>query len=170
MSSQRKLDFSGTVEYKIANAKNVTVHQGTEPLELDGMVTKKLFTKDLSEYIKGHEKEYYLEYCLREGASVIYSNVLLFVPEKHFAFEDPEIVCEISGADKKFSMTVTAKKFAKDVEFDFDGVDAVLSDNYINITTSSPLKITLNVPTGIESALHLKKELKVRSIYDVKKS
>ena len=169
VSSQRKLDFSGTIEYKIADAKNVTVYKNAEPVEFDGMATKKLFTRDLSEYIMGHEHEYYLEYCLREGESVIYSDVLLFVPEKHFAFEDPGIECEIAGADKKFSITLTAKSFAKDVEFDFEGADAVFSENYLNITTASPVKITLNVSTGMESALHLKKALKVRSIYEIKK-
>lgn len=169
ISSQRKLDFSGTIEYRIADAKNVTVYKNSEPIEFDGMTAKKLFTRDLSEYIKGHEREYYLEYSLREGSSTVFTDVLLFVPEKHFAFEDPHIECEIAGSDKRFSMTVTAKSFAKDVVLDFDGAEAVFSDNYLNVTSSSPIKITLNVTSGIEASLHLKNALKVRSVYDSKK-
>lgn len=165
-SSQRKLDFAGTIEYRIVDSKNVTVYKNSEPLEFDGMSSKKLFTRDLSEYVSGHEHEYFLEYALREGPSIICSDVLLFVPEKHFAFEDPEISCEISGSERKFSITITAKKFAKDVDFDFEGVDAVFSENYLNLTTTSPTKITVNITSGIETALHLKEILKIRSIYD----
>ena len=167
VSSQRRLDLEGTLEYRIVDSKNVTVYKSSEPVEIDGMTSKKLFTRDLSEYIAGHEHEYFLEYSLREGASVISSDVLLFVPEKHFAFEDPEIYCEISGSERRFSMTITARKFAKDVEFDFEGVDAVFSENYLNLTSSSPTKITVNVTSGIETALHLREILKIRSINDV---
>lgn len=167
VSSQRKLDFSGTLEYRIADAKNVTIYRNTEELEFEGMSTKKLFTRDLSEYIKGHEQEYYLEYILRESTSVIYSDVLLFVPEKHFAFEDPDISFDITGSDKRFSITLTAKAFAKDVELCFDGVDGVLSDNYVCLTQNSPIKLTLNVWSGIETARNLKNALEIRSIYDL---
>ncbi len=168
VSSQRKLDFAGTIEYRIADVNNVTVYKNSEPLEFDGMSAKKLFTRDLSEYVRGHEQEYFLEYSLREGTTLICSDVLLFVPEKHFAFEDPKITWEVAGADKKFSLTVTAKNFAKDVEFDLEGVDAVFSDNYLNITSGAPVKITLNVLSGVETALHLRDALRIRSIYDVK--
>ena len=168
-SSQRKIDFVGTVEYRIVDSKNVTVYKNTEPIEFEGMSAKELFTKDLSEYVSGHEKEYFLEYSLREGTTLMSSGVLLFVPEKHFAFEDPRIYCEVSGSEKKFSLTVTAKNFAKDVEFSLNGIDAVFSDNYISLTSTSPVKITLNVTSGIETAIHLKDALRIRSVYDVKK-
>jgi len=100
VSSQRRIDFSGTVEYRIADSKNRTVYKDSEPLEFEGMTTKKLFTKDFSEHISGHEREYYLEYILRDGASVIYRDILLFVPEKYFKFEDPKISLDITGSDK----------------------------------------------------------------------
>lgn len=168
-SSQRKIDFAGTIEYRIADSKNVTVYKNTEPLEFPGMSATELLTRDLSEYIRGHEHEYFLEYSLREGTMLICTDVLLFVPEKHFAFEDPEIVCEILGEERKFSLTVTAKSFAKDVEFNLDGIEAVFSDNYINLTAPSPVKISFNVTSGGETASHLKEVLRIRSIYDAKK-
>ena len=167
-SSQRKIDFSGTVEYRISDSKNVTVFKSSEPLEFDGMSAKKLFTKDLAHYIRGHECEYYLEYALRESDTVIYSDVLLFVPEKHFKFEKPDITCEISGTDKKYAMTVTSKSFAKDVEFSFVGFDAVFSENYVNLTQNSPTKFTLNITGNAVTADMLKDALRVRSLYDVK--
>ena len=167
-SSQRKLDLEGILEYRIADAKNVTIYRNEESVALDGMTAKVLFTADISPYIQGHEQEYYLEYTLREGTTAVSADVMLFVPEKHFSFEDPMIYCEIVGSDKKYSITLTPKAFAKDVEIFFEGTDGVLSDNYLNLTQNAPLKITLNVTGGVETALHLKEALRIRSIYDVK--
>ena len=167
-SSQRRLDFAGTLEYRIADSKNVTIYKNSEALEFDSMSAGELFARDFSDYIQGHENEYYLEYSLREGATTIYSDVLLFVPEKHFAFEDPKIDFNISGSDKRFSITLTAGAFAKDVELYFESVDAIFSENYLNLTQSTPLKITFNTLGGLETATQLKRELKIRSIFDTK--
>lgn len=167
-SVERKIDFVGTLEYRIADAKNVTVYKNSESVEIEGMSSKPLITADLTEYIRGHENEYYLEYTLREASSVIATDVLLFVPEKHFAFEPPTIYCEVTGSEKRFSVTLTPKAFAKDVELYFEGVDAVLSDNFLNLTQNSPVKVTVSIPGSIETAIHLKEALRLRSVYDVK--
>ena len=169
-SSQRKLDLEGTLEYRIADSKNVTIYKSTEEVTLDGMTAKTLAAMNLSDYIRGHEQEYYMEYTLREGTSIIASDVLLFVSEKHFEFKNPEIVCEIVGAEKKFSLTIAAKSFAKDVELYFDGVDAVFSDNYLNLTQPTPTKINFSINGISENVLHLREILRVRTLYDVKQS
>ena len=168
VSSQRRLDFYGSIEYRIADSKNETVYSNSEPLEFDAMTSKKLFTRDFSEYVRGHEDEYYLEYSIKEGGSVLSSGTHLFVPEKYFKFCDPDISFDISGSERRFSITLAAKSFAKDVELDFDDVDAVFSDNYFDLTSSSPIKLSLNVKGGTEAAEHLKEALRIRSVYHVK--
>ena len=166
-SNERKLDFIGTIEYRIADSSNNTIYKNSEACEFSAMTARKLFTRDLSEYIKGHEREYYLEYYLKEGSSVISRNTLLFVPEKHFKFEEANINAQIAGSDRRFSLTLTSDKFAKDVELDFIGTDAIFSDNYIDLTTDSPVKITITVTSGVETAYHLNDALKIRSVRDL---
>ncbi len=167
VSNERKVDFIGTIEYRIADSSNVTIYKNSEACEFSAMAARKLFTRDLSEYIKGHEREYYLEYYLKEGSSVISRNTLLFVPEKHFKFEEASIKAEIAGTDRRFTMTLTSDKFAKDVELDFIGTDAIFSDNYIDLTSDSPVKISVTVTSGIETAYHLNDALKIRSVRDL---
>lgn len=169
VSSQRRIDFAGGVEYRIADSKNRTVYKDFEPCEFGGITTKTLFTKDLSEYIKGHEREYYLEYMLRDGTSVIYRDVLLFVPEKHFKFENPGLTAEIVGSDKRYSLTITAESFVRNLEIDFVGADAVFAENYFDITSNAPLKIQFTVTSGTETSYHLKSALTLRSVYDTMK-
>ena len=167
-SNLRRFDFIGNLEYRIADATNYTIFKSSEPLEISGASQGRVFSTDVSEVISGHENEYYLEYCLREGSSAIARGVLLFVPEKHFDFQKPTVTCKLSGEGKRFSLTLSADKFVKDLEMDFDEVDAVFSDNYIDVTSGAPLKIDITVSDPTKSADHLSRLLKIRSVYDLK--
>ena len=166
-SNLRKLDLMGSVEYRLADASNYTIYKNSEPVEIASMTARGLFTRDLTEYIEGHEREYYLEYYIKEGSSVISFGTLLFVPEKHFRFKKPRIKAEVSGSDRRFSITLSADAFVKGLELDFDGVDAVFSDNYIDLTTDAPVKLSFTVTGGIETAYHLNEALIIRSVYDL---
>ncbi len=167
-SNLRRHDFIGTIEYRIANASNYTIYKASEQVEISATSAGKLFTRDLGEYIEGHEQEYYLEYYLSEAASPISKKTLLFVPEKHFAFKKPKFKTVVSGKDRSFSVTLSSDVFVKDLEVDFDGVDAVFSDNYIDLTSEAPVKISFEVIGGIQSSYNLKDLFRPRSVFDLK--
>ena len=163
-SNEQRNDFIGTIEYRIADSSNHTIYKNSEACEFSAMSARRLFTRDLSEYISGHEREYYLEYYLKEGSSVVSRNTLLFVPEKYFKFEKPNINWQVSGFDRKFSITLTSDKFIKGLEIDFDGADAVLSENYIDVTSDAPIKISFTVTGALESASRLNDAVKIRTV------
>ncbi len=167
-SSQRRTDCIGSLEYRIADSANYTVYQNSVPLEISSLSSGEIHTADLSEYIKGHESEYYLEYCIKEGSSQLSRKTLLFVPEKHFGFKKPSMKTVISGQERHYSITLSANCFVKDLEIGFDGVDVVLEDNYIDLTNEAPVKINFTVIGGIETSYHLKDVLQLRSVYDLK--
>ena len=167
-SNVRKHICIGSVEYRIADASNRTVFASSEPCEIAAGEAKRLFVRDFSEYVKGHEREYYLEYSLKEGAATLSHGTLLFVPEKHFKFKKPTIKAEIVGSDRKFSITLMSDVFVKDLELDFLDADAVFSQNYIDITADAPIKISFSVVGGLETAYHLNNSLQMRSVYDLK--
>ena len=128
--------------------------------------SKKLFTKDLSEYVSGHEEEYYLEYYIREGLSISSRGTLLFTEPKNFRFADPKIDAKIVGRDKRYSITLSANAYAKDVEIDFGDADAVFYENYVDLTQNAPYKISFVLVNGEDSAEALAGSLKIRSLYD----
>ncbi len=167
-SSQRRLDCIGTLEYRIADSSNVTIYKNSVECEITAMTSPVLHTADIGEYINGHEREYYLEYFIKEGSFTLSRRTMLFVPEKHFAFKKPKIKAVITGQDRRFSLTVASDVFVKDMEIGFDGVDAVFEDNYFDITSEAPVKISFSVTGGIESAYHLKDVLEMRSVADLK--
>ena len=168
VSNARKNDLFGSLEYRIVDASNVTIFKGSDPCEVSAFSTETVLTKDFSEYLEGHLRDYYLEYSIKEGVTYPCSDTLLFVPEKHFRFRKPEIKTEIVGADRRFNITLSANCFVKDLELDFDGVDAIFSENYIDLTSPAPVKISVTLTGALETAYHLGRILKLRSVYDIK--
>ncbi|MBQ8414424.1 MAG: hypothetical protein IJX58_08475 [Clostridia bacterium] len=166
-SSQRKIDCIGTLEYRIANASNITVYKGTVDCEIGSMTSSVIHTDDIAKYVSGNERDYYIEYFIKEGSFTLGRGTMLFVPEKHFRFKKPKIKSVITGADRRFSITLSSDVFVKDMELDFDGVDVVFEDNYFDLTSDAPVKINFTVTGGIETSYHLKDLLQMRSVYDL---
>ena len=168
VSNTRRNDFIGTLEYRIVDASNVTIYKASEPCEVAAFTTRAVLTKDFAECLNGHLRDYYLEYSIKEGASYPSVDTLLFVPEKHFKFKKPNIRTEVIGSDRRFSITISADCFVKDLELSFEGIDAVFSENYVDLTSSSPIKISISLIGGLETAFHLGRALRLRSVYDIK--
>ncbi len=167
ISNLRSVDLIGSVEYRIVDSANITVYKSSEPCEVSAFSASHILTRDLREYIGDHRRDYYLEYYVKESANVLSKGTLLFVPEKHFRFKKPNIKAELTGSDRRFSITLSADCFVKDLEVSFEGVDAVFSENYVDLTSSAPIKITFNIIGGADTAYHLKSVLKLRSIYNI---
>ncbi len=166
-SSQRRIDCIGTLEYRIADASNYTIFKDSVECEISSMTSSVIHTANISEYVKGHEREYYLEYYVKEGSSALSRKILLFVPEKHFVFKRPKMKAVVSGQDRNFSLTISADTFVKDIEIGFDGIDAVFEDNYFDITSDAPIKINFTVTGGMENTYRLKDNLQMRSVVDL---
>ena len=64
-------------------------------------------------------------------------------------------------------MTLTATAFAKGVEISLGDIPVYLSDNYIDITSAAPVKVTMTVGS-LETVERVRSMLKVRSVYDIK--
>lgn len=169
VSNQRRGACIGSLEYRIADASNYTVFTDSVPCEIGAAEVAEIHNANISEYIKGHEREYYLEYYIKEGSFRISSKTMLFVPEKHFCFKKPKIKAVVTGQDRRFSLTISSDAFVKDMEIGFDGVDVVFDDNYFDMTSEAPIKINFTVTGGMETTYHLKDVLEMRSVVDLNK-
>ena len=168
VSSQRRSECIGSLEYRIADASNVTIYKNSLPVEVAPLSSSVIHTVDLNEYICGHENDYYLEFYIKEGSSPLSRGTLLFVPEKHFNFIRPKMKIVVTGQDRRFAVTLSADCFVKDLEIDFDGVDVVLDNNYIDLTSEAPVKIGFTLVGGVDTSYHLKDVLSLRSVVDLK--
>lgn len=167
ISNEKRQAFEGLIYYRILDAKNNIVYNGADDVSVPEMSVSSFEGRDFSDVICGHEKEYYLEYGLREGAVTVTRNTLLFTSPKRFKFEDPTIKAQISGSGRSMTITLRADAFAKDVEISFEGHDVILQDNYIDITSQTPVKLNFMVTSGVVSSFELEDALRVRSVYNI---
>lgn len=168
ISNERRQTFAGTLEYRIVANDNLTVHKGSCQVVVERNSAKLVLEKDFGAYLIGHEDEYFLECYLRDALGIYSRGTTLLTPEKHFKFLDPKISAEIVGSERRFSITLSAQAFARMVEISFKGHGAVLYDNYFDITSSSPVRISFTLTDGISSAKELQEALTVRSIFSIK--
>ncbi len=168
-SNSSKAAVFGSLEYRVIDSNNRVIYKNSKDIDIAENSSRRLFSCDLSEHLSSHECDRYLEYVFSEGSHVLCRGVELFVPPKYFEYNDPQIKAEIEGSEKRFSITLTAEKYAGAVELSFSETDALFSDNYFDITSPIPVKITFTVSSPIESAESLKKQLRIRSLYEVGK-
>ena len=164
ISNERRQAFEGLIYYRILDAENNVVYHGSDDVVVPEGTILAFEGRDFTEIVEGHEREYYLEYGLREGALTVASGTLLFVKPKQFAFSDPQIKAQISGIGKNLAMTIRADAFAKDVEISFEGHDVLLSDNYFDISSAAPIKINITVLGDFISQFELEESLRIRCV------
>ena len=167
ISNEKRQAFEGLIYYRILDAKNNIVYNGADDVSVPEMSVTSFEGRDFSDVISGHENEYYLEFGLREGAVTVTRNTLLFTSPKRFNFEDPAIKAQISGSGRSMTITLRADAFAKDVEISFEGHDVILQDNFIDITSQTPVKLNFMVTSGVVSSFELEDALRIRSVYNI---
>lgn len=89
---------------------------------------------------------------------------LLFVPPKYFEWQNPNVKAEIHDIPEGVEIILTADCFARYVEVDFEEADVVLSDNYVDITSNKPVKLTAKTEYTAEE---FTKQLKLQSVYEI---
>lgn len=166
-SNNLKTALFGTLEYKIIDRENKTLYKGFEEIEISESSSAKICTRDFAEQVAGFEGERVLEYSLVEGGVTVSRATALFVLPKRFNYKAPNIKAEISGGDRRFSVTLSAEAYAGCVELSFTEADAVFADNYFDITAEVPVKINFSVNSSEETVKSLKKQLKIKSLYDI---
>ena len=167
ISNERRQTFAGSIEYRIGAADNSTVHKGSANVVVERNSARLVLERDFGEFLIGHEDEYYLECYLKDQLGTYAKASALFVPEKHFKFKDPKISYEIVGSERRFSITLVASAFAGAVEISLGKHSAVLYDNYFDITTGAPLRVSFTLTGGMSTAEELSECVKIRSIYDL---
>ena len=162
-----------------------TVFQTALKVSAPAMSSTAVFEKDLTELLAGHEDSLFFGFQLLEDGEEIACDSHLFVPEKSFALEDPEIEWNVIREEEGLRISLSAKKFARSVELSLEGMDGVFSDNYFDLcdehekTVFLPFEdITLQmgdittgpVLRGITpdeiTDRRLEKALRIRSLYD----
>lgn len=139
---------TGNVVWKLCTADGKTLQSGQTAVTVQPF---SVLTLDEIDFNKTDVENNYVWYEFDGGKSF---GSVLFTAPKHFKFADPKLKVMRSGD----LITVTADKYASQVEIYSPTEDFILSDNFFDMQPGSrTLKILGGDP----------KELYVRSVYDI---
>ena len=168
LSSESPVDFAGTLRWRVIDRDFKVFAKGEMAANIGALSTKDLLTLDLTKAIQGHEKERMLAYELYDASGALISHSsLLFCKPKHFNMAQPDVKVAITGGNGHFDITVSASTYVKSLEIDFNNHDALLSDNYFDITSSEVLHLTAEVSDTSVTAEQLIADLTLQSVYDI---
>ncbi len=166
VSNERSAPYSGRLNCYIIDKNNNLIYTYGKDVFVDAFSSLDVTTVDFEKWVSGHEREYYLAYYLTDGSSQLSKGTHLFTKPKSFSYAKPKISTSISGTDTSFSITVSSDVFTSRLFIDFEGVDCVLEDNYIDITDSSFVRINFKTLEPVSSET-LRRRLKLTSVYDI---
>ncbi len=164
--NDRAKEYIGSVTYRVIDRNCSELYRGVlECSELPPASRLSLPEIDLSEYIKGHERDRLLVYSYSDGVTE-HTDVMLFTSPKRFRYTDPKLRAAVSGSGRRFDVTLYAEAFADSVRVSFENVEARFSDNFFSIVSAAPVRISVETAEAM-SAERLLSELRLLSMYDV---
>lgn len=166
VANSTKNDYHGIFAYSIMDSKNRPVFKDSFPIKARASENMEVHNVDLGSVVPGHENEYYLLYSVTDNTHEPSRGVYLFTTPKRFKFNKPTYTTQISGNGTEYILEIASDCFAKGVEISFSDTDALLENNYFDITGKAPVKIRMKTkrPITVEK---LKRIIKLRSVYDL---
>ena len=169
VSNERRFSLTGELTYSVLDSENRMIMTESVSLKCDAFSSCEAVTLDLSDVVFGRERDCYLNFSLSSDTEKDLSfGTYLFTKPKYFNYKKPNFKTEITGSGNTFALVISADCFASRVCLDFADADAVFEDNFFDITSSSPLRISF-VTEDTESIEKLRRGLCIKTIYDIGK-
>lgn len=162
--------FDGKVLCGVYDNLNNAVVKWELDVNIDPLSSSDVMTAELAAYIHGHENDRYFGFVLVDGkGNQLSKSSLLFCPPKYFEFADPKISVDVREENGQIILELSSAAYAKGVFVDFDRFDAVLSDNYFDMTDDG--KKILHILKAKEQITvdDAAKCVKVTSVYGIDK-
>ncbi|MDF2942567.1 MAG: beta-mannosidase [Herbinix sp.] len=143
------------------------IWEKNKDIEIGATLAAKELDISFSETLKGHKKNNaVLVVSIYEEEKVIFQQTRLIVPDKEALLSSPHITRKLKVEGNKGVLTLSAKKFARYVYVDIDGIDTPLSDNYFDIRSGKDYTITFEIPQNILST-ELEARINIKSLADI---
>ena len=166
VSNTSRTDYHGIFAYSIMDNRNRPVFRDSFPIRSRASSNMEVHSLDFGSVITGHEDEYYLLYSVTDNTAEASKGTYLFTKTKRFHFLKPTFTTELLGNGTEYTLTLSSDCFAKGVEISFGDTDALLSDNYFDVTGRAPVRVRI-VTSRIITVEKLKRLMRIRSVYDL---
>jgi beta-mannosidase len=163
---------NGSVVCRLRDNMSKVIWEGSRDAIIPSLKAKRCMRINLDD-IKNEQdlRNIYLEFFFKTDGDYITGGTLLFVKPKHFNFLDPMIKASISRGDRQFVITLESRTFAKSVALDLKKMDCRFSDNYFDLSAGEVKKVFID-DSGLSDKVdidEIKKQLQIRSLYDIRR-
>ncbi|MDX1357979.1 MAG: glycoside hydrolase family 2 protein [Clostridia bacterium] len=169
LSNESLGDIKGTVFWKLIDTSGSVIKQDSFDISVGPLSSRKVcdldFSNELSDMDKRRESVLVYEFI---GSGYKTGSTLLFVPNKYFEYDKPEIKTGYSYKKGILEISLESSSYAGYVELMPLECDCVFSDNYFNLIPGDTRKITVDFNEfGISMQPgDFMKRLQIRSIAD----
>ncbi len=162
--------FTGKAVYGVYDRQNRPIFRGEVVLSTAALSSEDILELSMKDYLEDHRYDRYFAYRLYDKNGVLLSqSSTLFCPPKHFDFDNPRITLSVREESGRLYIDLKAKAYAKGVYLEFDGFDAVLSDNYFDLIADGRYTVEILRSTENLTVDKVKKAVTVKSVYDMDK-
>ena len=158
-----------TFFYKIIHQQKGILDSESQEIQLAPLSAKAVKTIHLPDLSLTDMRNCYIVYGLLENDTEIAAKTLLLVKPKQFAFQNPMITAHWEETQDSYTLTLSAKAFARRVGIEFEKVDVILTDNYFDLLPEEPKTLIIpkaSLPDGISFST-LENELTLMSCYHI---
>ena len=139
--------FEGEICYSVRDSLSNIIEKDSRKVSVNCLSSFDVFFIDISQYWNNDynkKREIYLSYELLDKTGRLSQSSCIFVPLKHFAFQNPEIKIQIKEDKEFYIIIITSKAYAKNVYLDFTNMDCTFSDNWFDLNAFEEKEITIN--------------------------
>lgn len=128
---------------------SVILETGKQSVLIPSCADAQVFSRDFADVLTGVDalRNAYLMYEFIPGQPGAFSpsrGSVLFVKSKHFNFRKNAAAVSVADTGDRFEIAVSAASYARFIELETDGFDAIFSDNYFDLGAGDSL--TVSVP------------------------
>ena len=170
ISNETLMETSGKLEWKLMDKNGNAIDEGKSEAVVGSLESKPVISLDFTDLLHDMDtrRRTFLWYRFIESSGESHESTLLFVPNKYFEYDDPNIMLETIQSDNRVYIRMAASSYAGYVCAESEETDCVFSDNFFSLVPGMPKDIyieSVGQVTG-RAPQEIAENIKVISIRD----
>jgi beta-mannosidase len=156
--SDRLAPLSATLRLRVLDFTGHELYNSSQPVTIPALTSLPIAFVPVSGIAGFDAARNVAVFDLIADGKILVSHTLFFVKAKDLQLPSPSIDARIEKGGKSYLITLQSKSLARAVEVTLPGIDATLSDNYIDLLPNAPATIRVESSatlTQLQAALKL---------------
>ncbi len=170
VTSDRREDCQGKLQWNVTDLSGVKIHEGSIDVDIAAGKSRLIRSLDLRDVVTKHGRKKILVWLwLDVAGQAVSENLVTLAYPRELNLLDPALSAKITEKGSgEFAITLHAAHPALWTWLEIEGVDAWFSDNFVHVDPARPVTIIVR-PALPMTKDAVQRALKIRSLYDTYK-